>query len=159
MTWSAASKPGAPWSRRTCIRPPAARAPSPAPANMLLDALVACAGVTLKAVATAIDFDLKGGVVKAEGGSGFSRYPGRGQGRAGRLWRNSPDLRASDLRAPRAHCAINQADRALLRGVPDPGQTATSRADGQPAAIAVAGYSAVRVAVAVLVPPYPSLVV
>jgi len=39
--------------------------------NMLLDALVACAGVTLKAVATAIAFDLKGGVVSAEGDLDF----------------------------------------------------------------------------------------
>ena len=39
--------------------------------NMLLDALVACAGVTLKAVATAIEFDLKGGTVSAEGDLDF----------------------------------------------------------------------------------------
>jgi len=39
--------------------------------NMLLDALVACAGVTLKAVATAIGFDLKGGTVSAEGDLDF----------------------------------------------------------------------------------------
>ncbi|ADP72767.1 OsmC family protein [Rhodomicrobium vannielii ATCC 17100] len=39
--------------------------------NMLLDALVACAGVTLKAVATAIGFDLRGGVVSAEGDLDF----------------------------------------------------------------------------------------
>jgi len=39
--------------------------------NMLLDALVACAGVTLKAVATAIAFDLKGGSVSAEGDLDF----------------------------------------------------------------------------------------
>lgn len=39
--------------------------------NMLLDALVACAGVTLKAVATAIGFDLKGGTVTAEGDLDF----------------------------------------------------------------------------------------
>ena len=39
--------------------------------NMLLDALVACAGVTLKAVATAIGFDLKSGVVSAEGDLDF----------------------------------------------------------------------------------------
>lgn len=39
--------------------------------NMLLDALVACAGVTLKAVATAIDFDLKGGRIRAEGDLDF----------------------------------------------------------------------------------------
>ncbi len=39
--------------------------------NMLLDALVACAGVTLKAVATAIGFDLRGGSVSAEGDLDF----------------------------------------------------------------------------------------
>jgi uncharacterized OsmC-like protein len=35
--------------------------------DMLLEALVACAGVTLKAVATALDFRLRGGTVAAEG--------------------------------------------------------------------------------------------
>lgn len=39
--------------------------------DMLLEALVACAGVTLKAVATAIDFKLKGGSVSAEGDLDF----------------------------------------------------------------------------------------
>jgi uncharacterized OsmC-like protein len=39
--------------------------------NMLLEALVACAGVTLKAVATAIDFKLRGGTVSAEGDLDF----------------------------------------------------------------------------------------
>lgn len=39
--------------------------------NMLLDALVACAGVTLKAVATAIGFELRGGTVSAEGDLDF----------------------------------------------------------------------------------------
>ena len=39
--------------------------------DMLLEALVACAGVTLKAVATAIGFDLKGGSVSAEGDLDF----------------------------------------------------------------------------------------
>ena len=39
--------------------------------NMLLDALVACAGVTLKAVATAIGFDLRGGSVTAQGDLDF----------------------------------------------------------------------------------------
>jgi uncharacterized OsmC-like protein len=36
-------------------------------ADMLLQALAACAGVTLRAVATAIGFNLKGGTVTAEG--------------------------------------------------------------------------------------------
>ena len=39
--------------------------------DMLLEALVACAGVTLKAVATAIGFELKGGIVSAEGDLDF----------------------------------------------------------------------------------------
>jgi uncharacterized OsmC-like protein len=39
--------------------------------DMLLEALVACAGVTLRAVATALEFRLKGGSVKAEGDLDF----------------------------------------------------------------------------------------
>jgi uncharacterized OsmC-like protein len=39
--------------------------------DMLLEALVACAGVTLKAVATALEIPLKGGVVSAEGDLDF----------------------------------------------------------------------------------------
>ena len=39
--------------------------------DMLLEALVACAGVTLKAVATALEFRLRGGQVRAEGDIDF----------------------------------------------------------------------------------------
>ena len=39
--------------------------------DMLLEALVACAGVTLKAVATALEIDLKKGAVRAEGDLDF----------------------------------------------------------------------------------------
>jgi len=39
--------------------------------DMLLEALAACAGVTLKAVATAIGVDVRGGVVRAEGDLDF----------------------------------------------------------------------------------------
>ncbi|HLH98193.1 MAG TPA: OsmC family protein [Xanthobacteraceae bacterium] len=39
--------------------------------DMLLEALVACAGVTLKAVATAIEVPLKSGIVSAEGDLDF----------------------------------------------------------------------------------------
>lgn len=39
--------------------------------DMLLEALVACAGVTLKAVATALEIELKKGVVRAEGDLDF----------------------------------------------------------------------------------------
>ncbi len=40
--------------------------------DMLLEALVACAGVTLKAVATALEFNLRGGTVHAEGDLDFA---------------------------------------------------------------------------------------
>lgn len=39
--------------------------------DMLLEALVACAGVTLKAVATALEIELRGGTVRAEGDLDF----------------------------------------------------------------------------------------
>ena len=39
--------------------------------DMLLEALVACAGVTMKAVATALDLPLRGGTVRAEGDLDF----------------------------------------------------------------------------------------
>ena len=39
--------------------------------DMLLEALVACAGVTLKAVATALEIDLRNGTVSAEGDLDF----------------------------------------------------------------------------------------
>jgi len=39
--------------------------------NLLLEALVACAGVTLQAVATAIGVEIKNGTVKAEGDLDF----------------------------------------------------------------------------------------
>ena len=39
--------------------------------DMLLEALVACAGVTLKAVATALELPLRGGAVTAEGDLDF----------------------------------------------------------------------------------------
>jgi uncharacterized OsmC-like protein len=39
--------------------------------DMLLEALVACAGVTLRAVATAMGIDIRGGTVRAEGDVDF----------------------------------------------------------------------------------------
>jgi uncharacterized OsmC-like protein len=39
--------------------------------DMLLEALVACAGVTLRAVSTALDIPLRGGTVSAEGDLDF----------------------------------------------------------------------------------------
>ena len=56
--------------------------------DMLLEALVACAGVTLGAVATSIGIDVRSGVVRAEGDLDF-REPGRREGRTGRLFAHS----------------------------------------------------------------------
>ena len=52
---------------------------------MLLEALVACAGVTLKAVATALEIDLRNGAVNAEGDLDFRGTLGVDKTRAGRL--------------------------------------------------------------------------
>src|SRR6195952_907803 len=50
--------------------------------DMLLEALVACAGVTLKAVAVAIEVDLRSGTVKAEGDLDFRGTLGVDKGAA-----------------------------------------------------------------------------
>ena len=63
-------KPAGRWSRPACIRRAAATGAS-CSGDMLLQALVACAGVTLKAVATALEFRLRGGAVMAEGDLDF----------------------------------------------------------------------------------------
>lgn len=47
--------------------------------DMLLQALAACAGVTLKAVATALEFRLRGGRVRAEGDLDFRGTLGVGK--------------------------------------------------------------------------------
>src|ERR1700749_4053210 len=51
--------------------------------DMRLEALVACAGVTLKAVSTAIDVPLKSGTVSAEGDLDFPGTPGAPRARPG----------------------------------------------------------------------------
>lgn len=43
----------------------------PPPVDTLLDALIACAGVTLKAVSTALAMSIRGGTVHAEGDREF----------------------------------------------------------------------------------------
>ena len=88
--------------------------------DMLLEALVACAGVTLKAVATALEFRLDGATVEAEGDLDFRGTLGVSKEapvgfRAIRL-----SFAARNRRAAGAHRFADQADRALLRRVPDP---------------------------------------
>jgi uncharacterized OsmC-like protein len=94
--------------------------------DMLLEALVACAGVTLKAVATALEFRLKGGSVRAEGDLDFRGTLG--------VDRNAPvgfrAIRlafALDTDEPRAHRQPLETDRALLRRPADPAQPARDR--------------------------------
>ena len=57
--------------------------------DMLLEALVACAGVTLKAVSTALDIPLEVRHGVGRGRSRFPRHARRRQGGAGRLPRRS----------------------------------------------------------------------
>ena len=61
--------------------------------DMLLEALVACAGVTLKAVATALEIPLASGAVSAEGDLDFRGTLGVAKDAPGRLQRDPPALR------------------------------------------------------------------
>jgi len=103
----ARSRPAARWRWPACTRQPAAPALNCAPATCLLEALAACAGVTLKSVATAIEVPLKSGKVTGRRRSRFPRHARRRQGGAGRLCRNPPALRR------RYRCAAGQARSAL----------------------------------------------
>ena len=86
--------------------------------DMLLEALVACAGVTLKAVATALDIALKRGTVSAEGDLDFRGTLGVAKDaavgfRAIRLRFDldtdaSPDQLATLLRLTERYCVVFQ---------------------------------------------------
>jgi uncharacterized OsmC-like protein len=86
--------------------------------DMLLEALVACAGVTLKAVATALDLKLRGGKVFAEGDLDFRGTLGVAKDapvgfRAIRLRfavdaDATPDQLASLLRLTERYCVVLQ---------------------------------------------------
>ena len=75
--------------------------------DMLLEALVACAGVTLRAVATALEFGLRGGTRARRGRSRLPRHARGRAHRAGRLPRHPPRLRPRHRRAagPHRHAA------------------------------------------------------
>ena len=68
--------------------------------DMLLEALVACAGVTLKAVATALDIPLRSGTVALKAISIFAARSASPRS-AGRLRANPAALRARHRRAAR----------------------------------------------------------
>src|ERR671916_598020 len=53
------------------IRPTGGNGLEACSGDMLLEALVACAGVTLRAVSTALDIPIRGGTVSAEGDLDF----------------------------------------------------------------------------------------
>src|SRR5215475_11229918 len=86
--------------------------------DMLLEALVACAGVTLKAVATALDLPLRGGTVTAEGDLDFRGTLGVAKDapvgfKAIRLRFDldtdaSPDQLATLLRLTERYCVVYQ---------------------------------------------------
>ena len=87
--------------------------------DMLLEALVACAGVTLKAVATALEIPLEAAKVSAEGDLDDSRHAWRRQDSPGRFRSDPPYIRHQE------RCTTGQAryaaaaDRAILRCAAD----------------------------------------
>ena len=87
--------------------------------DMLLEALVACAGVTLKSVATAVEVPLEDRQRHRRGRSRFPRHARRRQGSAGRLRGNPPALRGRHRRAAGQARSAAEAHRALLRGLSD----------------------------------------
>ena len=95
--------------------------------DMLLEALVACAGVTLKAVATAIDIPLKSGSVSAEGDLDFRGTLGVAKeapvGFAQIRLRFDLDTDAPQDKLDQ----LAQTHRALLRGLSDDQKRAAGR--------------------------------
>ena len=103
--------------------------------DMLLQALVACAGVTLRAVATSLGIDVAGGTVRAEGDLDFrgTLAVSKDAPVGFRSIRLAFDL-DTDASAEQVADA-DQADRAVLRGVPDagaPGRDGYLREPGRP---------------------------
>ena len=87
--------------------------------DMLLEALVACAGVTLKSVATAVEVPLRSGKRHCRGRSRLPRHAWRRQGGAGRLCRNSFALRCRHRRSAGKTRSVAEAHGTLLRGLSD----------------------------------------
>ena len=85
---------------------------------MLLEALAACAGVTLRAVATSIGIESRGGTVRAEGDLDFRGTLGVDK-EAPVGFRRSAWLRPRHRRRRRAARHAAAPDRALLRRAPD----------------------------------------
>ena len=87
--------------------------------DMLLEALVACAGVTLKAVSTALAIPLKSGTVSAEGDLDFRGTLGVDKEAPVGFRADPAALRRRHRRAAGQARSASQAHRALLRGLSD----------------------------------------
>ena len=87
--------------------------------DMLLEALVACAGVTLKAVATALEIPLKSGKVSAEGDLDFRGTLGVAKDAPVGFVQIRLRFDVDDRRAAGKARPVAQAHGALLRGLPD----------------------------------------
>ena len=97
--------------------------------DMLLEALVACAGVTLRAVATSLEIAVAGGTVRAEGDIDFRGTLGVSKEAPVGLHaiRLHFDLDTDGQR--RAARDAAEADRALLRGAADARQQPRAQRD------------------------------
>ena len=104
--------------------------------DMLLEALAACAGVTLSAVATALGIDVRKGTVSVEGDLDFRGTLGVDKDGPGGLSRDPARLRAGHRRRRGAAGEPAQADRALLRRPADPARA--GRVQRQPGACRLA---------------------
>ncbi len=96
-------------------------------ADMLLEALVACAGVTLTAVATAMGLDAAGRPHRRRGHVGCARHAGRRPLRADRAERDRGDVRARYRRRAGDCRETGRDDRALLRDPADAQDPAAHR--------------------------------
>ena len=99
--------------------------------DMLLEALVACAGVTLKAVATSMGVELRSGQVVGGGRPRLSRHARRRQAGARRLHRHPAQVRTRHRRSPGSARHVVEADRALLRRAADAEALACDRDHAQ----------------------------
>ena len=87
--------------------------------DMLLEALAACAGVTLRAVATSLGIEVRGGQRPRRGRPRLPRHAGRRPRRAGRVLGDPPRVRSRHRGVRRGAGDPAEADRALLRRLPD----------------------------------------
>ena len=87
--------------------------------DMLLEALVACAGVTLRAVATSIGIDLRDATVTAEGDLDFRGTLGVAKEAPGWISAHPSRVCTDNGRLGRAAGHADSPDRTLLRRLPD----------------------------------------